>query len=162
MEHPKVSISPNVNFSTAGSNNIPNPIKTINIEIHKWIFLFVFPIKNIIIGTIKTLVPVIKADLVGVAGIKNPLLPKPSHKPVVWNEYPRKRNIAQITPDINSLFVILIFLYLIKTTKKVKKNAIKKRTKENIKGVTSSKDFETNSKVIPQINVVKTRPATAK
>ena len=86
---------------------MPNPIKTIIIDIHKWIFLFALPIISKIIGTIKTLVPVINADLLGFEGAKKILLPNPSHKPVVWNEYPKKRNIPQINPDINSNDIIL-------------------------------------------------------
>ena len=155
-------MSPNVKFSTSGFKSMPNPIKTIIIDIHKWIFLFALPIISKIIGTIKTLVPVINADLLGFEGAKKILLPNPSHKPVVWNEYPKKRNTPQINPDINSFFVTLIFLYLNKTAKKVRKNAIKNRSDEKIKGVDSSNDFDTNSNVTPQINVVTTRPKTAK
>ena len=46
--------------------------------------------------------------------------------------------------------------------KKVRKKAIKKRMDEKIKGVHSSNDFDTSSNVTPQINVVTTRPKTAK
>ena len=70
--------------------------------------------------------------------------------------------MPQINPDINSPLIILIFLYFNKTVKKVKKNAIKNRINEKIKGVASSSDFDTNSNVTPQIKVVITRPKTAK
>ena len=63
---------------------------------------------------------------------------------------------------MNSILVILIFLYLNRTAKKVKENAIKNRMTEKINGVASFKEFLTSSNVIPQINVVKIRPITAK
>ena len=86
IEQPNVNMSPNVKLSTFGSSNIFNPYNTINIDIHKWIFLLALPIKNKMSGTIKTLVPVINADLLGFEGAKKMSLPNPSHKPVVWNE----------------------------------------------------------------------------
>ena len=43
-----------------------------------------------------------------------------------------------------------------------RKKAIKNRIDEKIKGVDSSNDFDTNSNVPPHINVVATRPKTAK
>ena len=63
---------------------------------------------------------------------------------------------------MNSALVILIFLHLNRTAKKVKENAIKNRMTEKINGVDSFKEFLTSSNVIPQMNVVKIRPITAK
>ena len=63
---------------------------------------------------------------------------------------------------MNSALVILIFLHLNRTAKKVKENAIKNRMTEKINGVDSFKEFLTSSNVIPQMNVVKIRPIIAK
>ena len=63
---------------------------------------------------------------------------------------------------MNSALVILIFLHLNRTAKKVKENAIKNRMTEKINGVDSFKEFLTSSNVIPQMNVVKIRPITAR
>ena len=65
-------------------------------------------------------------------------------------------------PAINSFLVILIFLYLIITNNKVQKEAIKNLIVENKNGGIDFSDSSTSSNVIPQINVVTTKPKTAK
>ena len=56
----------------------------------------------------------------------------------------------------------LVFLYLEKVNNKIQKAAIKKRTIENSAGGIDFNDSSTSSNVMPQINVVKTSPRTAK
>ena len=65
-------------------------------------------------------------------------------------------------PAINSFLVILIFLYLIITNNKVQKEAIKNLIVENKNGGIDFSDSSTSSNVTPQINVVTTKPKTAK
>ena len=52
--------------------------------------------------------------------------------------------------------------HLKKINNKVQKAAIKKRIAENIAGGIDFNDSSTSSNVIPQMNVVKTSPRTAK
>ena len=67
-----------------------------------------------------------------------------------------------MNPAINSSLVIFNFLYLKKINNKIQKEAIKKRIVENKAGGIDYNASSTSSNVMPQINVVKIRPETAK
>ena len=85
-----------------------------------------------------------------------------SHKPRLWKKYPSARRVAHTRPALNSNFEMVIFLFLKIIATKVQNAAIKNLIALKMFGGIDFKDSSTISNVIPQMNVVNTKPKIAR